>query len=281
VANLSESCTPENDLQLITQVQVAPNNQEDADLLAEGLPALKARTEVETLYVDGGFGSPEVDQVCLDQKVEIVQTGIRGNQPNPDKFNLADFEIQQDEKGKPIQMTCPTGQMAPVEPGRTTGYVVHFDTLQCQNCRFFQEKRCRAIGGKRDPRPKLSFTQQEVNWARRRKRHDAFKKEDGNLRAAIEATARSIKHPFPSGKLPVRGLFRVTCMLIASAAMINSRRIYRYLLAKTKVSQSKNNPKSAHKVADPSCPDSCWTIFQARFPALKPFPGLICTCFGF
>lgn len=29
VANLSETCDPENELQLITQVQVAPNNVDD------------------------------------------------------------------------------------------------------------------------------------------------------------------------------------------------------------------------------------------------------------
>lgn len=229
VANLAESCTPDNPLQLITQIQVAPNHQDDADLLAESLPHLKARTGVEDLYVDGAFGSPGVDQASIDQKVEIVQTGIRGHAPVPGKLNLADFEIQQDEQGKPIQMTCPGGQTVIVEPGRTTGYLVHFEPHICQNCPFFQENRCRAQAGKKDPHPKLSFTQQEVNWARRRRRHQAFKKEEGNLRAAVEATLRSLKHPFPGGKLPVRGLFRTTCMIVASAAMINTRRIQRFL----------------------------------------------------
>ncbi|RPI87992.1 MAG: transposase, partial [Chloroflexi bacterium] len=239
VANLTESCTPENDLQLITQVQVAPNNREDADLLAESMPELKARTRVESLYVDGAFGNPAVDQACIEQKVEIVQTGIRGNAPDPDKLNLSDFEIQQDDRGKPLQITCPGKQTVPVEAGRTTGFVARFDPQQCQACPFFLEKRCRAQAGKRDPRPKLSFTQNEVNWARRRKRHQAFKKEDGNLRAAVEATLRSLKHPFPGGKLPVRGLFRVTCMVVASAAMINMRRIHRFLSEKDRAEKAK------------------------------------------
>jgi len=49
VANLSESCTPGHKLQLITQVQVAPNNQDDADLLAADLPE-KMRGSLVTLY---------------------------------------------------------------------------------------------------------------------------------------------------------------------------------------------------------------------------------------
>ncbi len=53
VANLSETCDPENELQLITQVQVVPNNIDDTQLLAEGLPRLKERTRVEVLHTDG------------------------------------------------------------------------------------------------------------------------------------------------------------------------------------------------------------------------------------
>jgi hypothetical protein len=45
---------------------------------------------------------------------------------------------------------------------------------------------------------------------------------------------RSIKHPFPADKLPVRGMFRMASMLIGSTAMSNVRRIQRYLQAKSK-----------------------------------------------
>ncbi|MEA1992543.1 MAG: transposase, partial [Thermodesulfobacteriota bacterium] len=61
VANITETCDPENDIQLITKVQVAPNNVDDTQLLDEALPDLKARTHVDTLYTDGGYGSPEMD----------------------------------------------------------------------------------------------------------------------------------------------------------------------------------------------------------------------------
>lgn len=273
VANLTESCTPENDLQLITLIQVAPNNQEDADLLADGLPELKARTGVESLYVDGGYGSPAADQVSIDQKVELVPTGIKGKAPAPDKFNLADFEIVQAEDGKPTQITCPGQQTVAVEAGTSTGFIACFDPLVCQNCPFQKENRCRAKAGKKDPRPKLSFTQKEVNWARRRKRHQAFKKEKGNLRAAVEASIRSLKHPFPAGKLPVRGLFRVTCMVVASAAMINLMRIHRYL-------REQDQLKKPQKGAEQPALDSFWLACGARFAAFQPSTGFGSTCFS-
>jgi hypothetical protein len=280
VANLSESCSPENHLQLITQVQVAPNNQDDADLLAESLPELKVRTGLESLYVDGGYGSPEVDQASIDQKVEIVQTGIRGNTPDPEKPSLADFQIDQAEDGKPFQMTCPGGQTVTVEAGRTTGYIAHFDPGKCQECLFFNENRCRAQAGKKDPRLKLSFTQQEVNWAKRRRRHQAFKKEDGNLRAAIEASVRSLKHPFPNGKLPVRGLFRVTCLMISSAAMINSRRIHRYLSGENLPVKDHKGTEQAQNAPAQSTPDSFLAGLKTRLDALFQLPRPFCTCFN-
>ena len=74
----------------------------------------------------------------------------------------------------------------------------------------------------------LSFTTKQLLAAKRRRKYIAYKKEKGNLRAAAEATMRSAKHPFPAGKLPVRGIFRVTSMMIASVLYVNMRRIWRY-----------------------------------------------------
>jgi hypothetical protein len=281
VANLCESCTPGNPVQLITKVQVAPNNQEDADLLAQALPELKARTGLDSLYLDGVYGSPQADQASIDQKVELVQTGIRGKAPDPDKLNLADFEIVQDEAGRPTQLTCPNGQTVVVEPGRTTGFLVHFDPRLCQACPFQKDHRCRAKPGKRDPRPKLSFTQQEVHWARRRRRHRTFQQEKGNLRAAVEASIRSLKHPFPGGKLPVRGLFRVTGLMVASAAMVNMRRIHRYLNEQNQPGRPQKRSAKAENAAVQPAQPSFWTVFGARLAALQPLDGLLSTCFGF
>ncbi len=228
VATITETCASENPLQLITQVEVAPNNVEDADLLIKTLPELKERTQVQILYTDGGFGSPEADIHLLDQQVELIQTGIRGNTPDADKFSLADFIFETDQQGKPLTITCPNQQQVPVQAGRTTGYVVRFDPALCHRCPFGLHQRCPAVPKKRNQSFKLNFTQARVNHARRRQRYYQAKLLEKNPRAAIEATIWSVKHPYPNGKLPVRGKFRVTCMLIAAASMTNIRRIMQY-----------------------------------------------------
>ena len=97
VANLTETCDPENELQLITKVQVAPNNVDDIHLLVDAVPDLKERTELDTLHTDGAFAGPTADPILQEHEVEQIQSGIRGRESNPRKLYLADFEIGQDE----------------------------------------------------------------------------------------------------------------------------------------------------------------------------------------
>jgi hypothetical protein len=238
VANITETCDPENEIQLITKVQVAPNNVDDGQLLAEALPNLKERTALETMITDGGYGSEVSDDALQEHEVTLIQTAIRGAQPTPNKFGLSDFSIHQDEKGKPNTITCPQGQTVPVLSGRTTGWQARFDPSLCSTCPFQLDGRCRAKPQKRDPRYLLTFTTHEMRAAQRRKNYLAHQDHSHNLRSAVEATVRSVKHPFPAGKLPVRGQFRVTCMAIVSAATTNVRRIQRYLITKMKQAEA-------------------------------------------
>jgi hypothetical protein len=228
VANITETCEPENELQLITKVQVEPNNVDDDKMLADALPELKERTDIKKIYLDGGYGGEASDPVLEDLSVEIIQTAIRGAKGDEKKLHLSEFDVQQDEKGNPTTITCPQGQTVEVKLARKTGWQGRFDPEICDACPFQQEGRCKAKPQKRDPQYMLSFTQKELRAAKRRKNHLAYKEEDGNLRAASEATMRSAKHPFPAGKLPVRGIFRVTSMMIASVLHVNMRRIWKY-----------------------------------------------------
>jgi len=244
VANITETCDPENEIQLITKVQVAPNNVDDGQLLAEALPNLKERTSIETMTTDGGYGSEVSDDALQKHEVTLIQTAIRGAQPAADKFSLSDFVIEQNEKGDPNLLTCPQGHSVPVLAGRTTGWQVRFDPSLCSTCPFQLDGHCRTKPQKRDPRYLLTFTTHEVRAAKRRKDYLAHQDHSHNLRSAVEATVRSVKHPFPAGKLPVRGQFRVTCMAIASAATTNVRRIQRYLMSKMKQAEAEKRLQS-------------------------------------
>ena len=228
VSNIAETCDPENDLQLITLVQVEANNVSDDEMLAEALPKLQERMEVETMRVDGGYGGEKSDPVAEELSVEIIQSAIRGQKVDAKKLHLADFDVELDDKGKPSKMTCPQGQKVDIQLARKNGWQARFNPKTCEACSFMKEGRCPVKKQKRDPRPVLSFRIKELRAAKRRKAYLLHKKDEGNLRAAAEATMRSAKHAFPAGKLPVRGRFRVTSMMIASVMHINMKRIWRY-----------------------------------------------------
>lgn len=229
VANLTETCHPENPFQLIVDLQTEPNTTDDAAMLAERLPSLKKRTGVDEMHTDGGYNSPEVDQVMRQQQVEQVQTAIRGRQPDPDKLNLDDFAWEFGPEGQPLALTAPTGQRAEIEPGRQPDrYIARLDPSPPTSS---SPPASSAPSTKPAPPPVLYFSQQQLDLALRRQRSAQARTEGGNLRVAIESTVGAVKRPFNNDKLPVRGPFRVKMMVLGSAFMVNLRRIHRYRTA--------------------------------------------------
>ncbi len=267
VANLSETCDPQNPLQLITKIQVASNHVDDSQLLAEALPDLKKRTALDTLYTDGGHGGPDSDTVLQEQQVEHIQTAIRGRTPDPEKLHLVDFVIKFNPDNQPAKVTCPQGQTEPAHPSsQKKAFVAHFNAEVCATCPLVT--KCPAQPGKRDPRRHMRFTKAEAQASERRRRSQEQQKEGRNLRAAVEATVRSVKHPFPAGKLPVRGKFRVACMMIGSAAVSNVRRIQRYLQAKAKDEMAQSAVPGAEKCTRKQAGVSFWAFVRSCLAAL-------------
>lgn len=229
VANLTETCHPENQVQLITKVQTNPNNVDDNSLLCAALPNLVERTDLEQLFTDGGYGSPTIDQALRNQQVEQIQSAIRGTRLTPDKLHLSAYVLEQNAQGEPTCITCPQGHTVPILASpRHRSFLARFDSANCAVCPFHAENRCRILWRKKCAKFQMDFTQEEVDAAVRRRRCQENQRTGKNLRPAVEAAMRSLKHPFKGRKLPVRGLFRVHCLLIGSAAMINIRRINRY-----------------------------------------------------
>jgi hypothetical protein len=229
VGNLTETCDPENELQLITQVQVGPNSTDDEQFVVEGLSELKARTELETLWTDGGYTGPHAEETFRQEQVEHIPTNIRGQRTAPDRVGLEKFSWKVDADGRPVTVTCPAGQPAPVTTaGKAHRFVAYFEQPGCSTCPF--APGCPARPVKRRAARSLNVSQRQVQVALLRQKAARTRGKGNNRRAAIESTVRSVTHPFggQSGKLPVRGQIRVTQVLICSALMVNVRRIWRH-----------------------------------------------------
>ena len=63
VANVTETCDPDNELQLVIKVQVETQyHRRCPDVGRTRSPQLKERTEVNELHTDGGYSSEDVDE---------------------------------------------------------------------------------------------------------------------------------------------------------------------------------------------------------------------------
>lgn len=223
--NVSETCAPENPVQLIVMVQTAPNTTQDDDLLVEALPELKERLNVQELHTDGGYNSPEAYEACRQQDVAHIQTAIRGHSATV-HTGLDAFDIATSAAGIPQSAVCPRGVTAVVEPtDKAERYVAHFPLSACATCPLSQ--RCLTRPTKRAQYRSLCFDAHDLEIARRRQRMAQDRQFGRNLRAAVESTIAALKRPF-GDKLPVRGWFRMYSWMIHASLLFNVRRIHTY-----------------------------------------------------
>lgn len=232
VINLSETCDSANDLQLITSVQVAPNNTDDEALLLEALPDLQRRTQLDTLEIDGGYTGPDSTRTCAECGVTLNPSAIRGQTPDRSgtlsltRLGLDAFIWETPTEGL-SQVTCPNGQTVEVTCGRKP-HRRQASFCCCAQCPLADD--CPTVQLKRSAQRVLNVNQRQIEVAQLRQRCAQLRQSDHHLRPAVESTVRSVKHPF-GDKLPVRGQIRVTMVVIASAMMVNLRRIWRFQVA--------------------------------------------------
>ena len=225
VVNVSETADPENDVQLITDVQVEPNQADDATLMEQSLDDQARRgIEVDQVTVDGGYTGPNGEAACGKHDVTLRPTRMRGGQTAPDHWGWKEYTWEVDGDGTPIGVTCPQGCRAALLPGRAKNrFLARFDAERCAGCPFFKTM-CRVEERKRLP-PTLYVTRRAVEIALRRQQ---ICPEDASIRTVVESTIRSLKRAFPGSKLPVRGLIRTRMVLYPAAMMVNLRRLHRH-----------------------------------------------------
>jgi len=242
VFNLTETCDADNPFQLILKVQTESNTTEDTTLLLDALLDLLVRTDMHTLYNDAAFCGPVIDRLLALLKIEQIPSNLRGVAPQAGRVTLADCHITLDDEGRPRQLACPHGHIALVEPGRQPGrFIARWTNDPCPDgCFRPKSATAESPGGV----PFLRFSQTDLSRALRRQRSRAYQQGKQNLRAAVEATVGAVKRRFGDDQLPVRGKFRMGAMLLGSAAMVNIRRIQRYLPSRTE-----KRPRTTRKQA--------------------------------
>lgn len=219
VLHATETADPENDLQLITDVAVAPNNQADSRILHERLPEMHRKTPgLQELHTDAGYPSEDNDRLQSELGILAVQTAIRGRSAR------APFEIERDEAGC-LTIRCAAGHR--VSGGLTQKhYKAEFAAANCAGCPFAEScvAQRRAHGGRTH-----YFTEADVLKQARHRRLATLPEERRTLRANVEATMKQFKAPCRNGKLRTRGLFALRRYAFLRAIAINFGRVFRHL----------------------------------------------------
>lgn len=228
VAFGTETCHPNNELNLVTTIDAATNNTDDAAYLEDNLANMVERTpKLKELHTDGGFGSTEVDKIAATTGVTIIQTAVKG------RTAQVPIAVQGDEE-QGFLVNCPQEEQPSVKATKTPKrYKASFDLNICNTCPFREE--CPAFKHQ-SVKKNLATFYFPVETAARQKRHQAVQKlpkERQTLRSGVEGLMgqmhRGAKH---TGKLKVRGLLRTKLYVFAMGITINFERIYNWLFDK-------------------------------------------------
>lgn len=219
VLHATETADPENDLQLIVDVAVRPNNEADGGILHDRLPEMHRKTpDLRELHTDASYGSEDNDRLEAELGIAAVQTAICGRTPR------APMRIHQDGAG--IHVRCAAGYEVQGKPTSPQHFKAEFSAAHCGGCPFAGvcTTQLRASGGRT-----FYFTEADVLKQARHRRIEAVPPERRTLRANIEATMKQFKAPCRNGKLRTRGLPSVSRYGFLRAIAINFGRIYRHL----------------------------------------------------
>ena len=220
VVNVVETANAENDVNLITDVAVAPNNTDDGVILNERLDTIKAKTpDINELHTDGAYGNADNDRRMAGLGVTHVQTAVRGRK--------AAVPIRIAASGEPgeYHVSCPNATVTS-QPTRKRFKAV-FPAEGCAGCAH--ANKCPA-GKRKAGHRVLYFDSAEAEANIRNHNIETIPAERRTLRANVEATVKQFTAPLNhKGKLKVRGAFATALVVFSMAIGINFGRARRTL----------------------------------------------------
>lgn len=218
VAEIAETCSKDNPVQLITDYQIAPNITSDVEIIKERLPKI-IDSGCKDLYVDGGFYHSEADS-----SINIHYTDMTGTSPNK-KLPVTEFEFHPTTY---LIIKCPNG-LSPNNCGVTDGQTVgHFSLEACNNCQL--KGQCHSKRQKKNYVVRINL--KAIAAAKDRAEIKANRKNNTSMRAGIEGTNSAMKRGHGLGKLRVRS--KAKCQIVVGYKIIaqNIKRLVNVMLGK-------------------------------------------------
>ena len=199
VENITETCATDNPVQFITDYTLKQNNKNDTEILQERLPGIKKRTQVEDLYVDGGYYGDKTNETAEATNVTMHYTNMTGTRIKQGKLPLTAFRIR-DYK----EITRCPAECVPFRAHYDQEKEIlsaHFSLGDCKQCPFMQQ--CPVKLQKKDA--VLRISKKSIKTAEARSKISSERRENTSKRAAIEGTNSALKRSHGASKLRVRG----------------------------------------------------------------------------
>ncbi len=221
---ISETCDRDNEVQVITHVEVQGAHESDQNSSTPIIEDLEDKDrKPDTFYEDAGYGSGENIIEAKERGVKLMSPIEVGAKPKEGTLKLTDFTITED--GTQV-IRCPEGKMPfrhrkGKDPHRINAL---FKKEVCNSCKKLS--RCPVSQHKRHN--KLSFTRKDLVVARRRVEQETLEfKEEYKIRSGIEATNSELKRKHVMDKVWTRGKERVTFAVFMKVTACNIKRFMR------------------------------------------------------
>jgi len=224
--NVTETANPENELNLLTDIAVEPNNTDDSDIMNDRIEPLKKKTpDLKEMHTDGGYGSKDNDKKFEEHGITHIQTAIKGRK------STVDMKIEETAEGE-YEVTCPR-QKVKSEKTRIR-YKVCFDKEVCGGCPLAGD--CLTL--KQKGQRAYYFTREQYLACKRKGNINKLPLERMKLRPNVEATVKEFMKPLNhKGKLRVRGRFNTMLYAFSMGISINFGRIHRYVTVNPDLSE--------------------------------------------
>lgn len=224
--NVTETSNPKNQINLITDVVVEPNNKDDSRILKDRIDCIKLKTpQLNELHTDAAFGSKDNYEKLRTRGITHIQTAIRGRKCKV-PFEIDKIKKDTDEENNNYHVSCPN-QSVRSEKTRKHNKALFAEEI-CTNCDHKSDCPAKSL----EKCNKRVYYFSKENYLRKKRLRSILKLPKGRrkLRANIEGTVneyRNCSHKH-TGKLKVRGRFKTSIWTYMSTIGINFGRIYRY-----------------------------------------------------
>ena len=234
---ISETCEEENEVQIITEVEVTDSCYGDSCATIPIIEGLKERNiQPKEMVADTAYGSGSNAVEAEKLGTELISPvggRVTEEEDLSDENRLltaADFSIDPSYDRPTV---CPGGHPSIEErkdEDSSDKVEIHFDKPTCEACPLFS--RCPAKWNREENAYVLKANLVKVNIEQRR-RFEATEEFSSryNIRAGIEATNSELKRKQGLGLLRVRGRPRVELVVFMKNLACNIKRMVRHLIA--------------------------------------------------